>query len=274
MSTSMNESLTPIVDAHIHLDLYARDRTEALLQELAASDAAAVIAVSMNLASCQANARWAQRFPAQVFPAYGFHPEQPAPSDDELESLCGWIREHAAGMAAIGEIGLPYYTRKEAEEKGETFDLSPYIALLDRLLQLADELAKPVVLHAVYEDADTACDLLDKYPGLLAHFHWFKGADSTIERMIRSGHYVSVTPDVSYEDEIQRLVKLYPLNLLMVETDGPWPFEGPFAGRETRPDMIRDSIRTIAGIKGLAEAAVRRAVYENTVRFYKLPFEV
>lgn len=107
-----------------------------------------------------------------------------------------------------------------------------------------------------------------------AHFHWFKGADETIERMIGRGHYVSITPDVLYEEEIRRLVSLYPLELLMAETDGPWPFDGPFAGRETHPAMIRESIRAIAGLKGVSEESVRRTVYENTVRFYKLPFEL
>jgi TatD DNase family protein len=268
----MRFSNAPIADAHIHLDSYAADRTETLLRGLAGSDITAVIAVSMHLESCRVNETWARRFPSLVFPAYGQHPEQTPLGSEELEQLAGWIRKHADGMVAIGEIGLPYYTRKEAENKGEPFDLGPYVAQLDRLLQLAEMLDKPVVLHAVYEDAELACDLLEKYPPVRAHFHWFKGSDETILRMIRSGYYVSVTPDVLYEDEIRQLVRKYPLELLMAETDGPWPFEGPFAGRETHPGMIRDSIRSIAGIKGVSEDVVRRALFENTVRLYRLPF--
>lgn len=152
----------PIVDAHIHIDLYAQDRAESILQALDTQDLAAVIGVSKCLESCQANERWAQRFPGRVFPCYGFHPEQPVPAEDELAELIDWIRSRADRMAAVGEIGLPYYTRIVAEGRGEPFELAPYVALLDRMLRLADELAKPVVLHAVYEDADIACGLLDK----------------------------------------------------------------------------------------------------------------
>ena len=36
---------------------------------------------------------------------------------------------------------------------------------------------------------------------------------------------------------------------MMVETDGPWPFEGPFQDKLTHPSMIHHSIQTITNIK-------------------------
>ena len=69
--------------------------------------------------------------------------------------------------------------------------------------------------------------------------------------MIKNGYFISVTPDVCYEKEIQRLVHLYPLEQMMVETDGPWPFEGPFQSQITHPSMIHQSIKVIADIKKL-----------------------
>ena len=41
----------------------------------------------------------------------------------------------------------------------------------------------------------------------------------------------------------------YPLEQMMVETDGPWPFEGPFTGKMTHPHMMWHSISMIAEIK-------------------------
>jgi TatD DNase family protein len=209
-------------------------------------------------------------YPERVFAAYGFHPEQEMIGEAEVERLLSWIRNHHAEMVAVGEVGLPYYNRKQAEERGEHFELEPYVKLLDRFIGLAAELGKPIVLHAVYEDADIACDLLDKHRFRQAHFHWFKGSDATVRRMIEAGYFISVTPDVVYEPEIRRLVALYPLELMMVETDGPWPYEGPFAGETTNPGMIRESIRQIAVIKGLSESEVYDTLYRNTKRFYGL----
>ena len=78
----------------------------------------------------------------------------------------------------------------------------------------------PIVLHAVYEDADIVCDLLEKYKVSRAHFHWFKGSDETMKRMMRNGYYISITPDVLHKEKIRKIVSYYPLEYMMVETDG------------------------------------------------------
>ena len=54
----------------------------------------------------------------------------------------------------------------------------------------------------------------------------------------------------------------------MVETDGPWPFEGPFAGQMTHPRMISDVIEVWSGIHQMSVTAARELIYDNTQRFY------
>lgn len=258
------------IDAHIHVERYEQQKQEQILRESAAAGISGLIAVSMNLESSMRTRDLAEAYPGLVFPAYGFHPEQELPSAGEMERLFQWIRAHADGMVAIGEVGLPYYLRQEAEKKGSVLPLEPYIELLEKFIRLAKELNKPIVLHAVYEDAAIACGLLEKHGVSRAHFHWYKGPRATTERMIRNQYYISLTPDVHYEPEIQELAALYPLSGLMVETDGPWPFEGPFSGMPTHPAMIADVQARLADIKGLTAEEVARQVYANTVAFYRL----
>src|SRR5699024_11588117 len=83
-------------------------------------------------------------------------------------------------------------------------------------------------------------------------------------------YYISITPDVLYEEEIQYLVKTYPLSQMMVETDGPWPFKGPFTNTMTHPKMLHESIRKIAAIKQMEISGVYGRLYNNTKRFYDL----
>ncbi|MBB6636585.1 TatD family hydrolase [Cohnella thailandensis] len=267
------DKLFKIYDAHIHLDSYPAERRDSLLAEAAVEGVAGIVAVSMDLASCEENRRLARLYPGMVLPAYGRHPEQPAldPDGPELTRLCDWIRARAAEDEpfAIGEVGLPYYLRTETEGRGESFDEAPYLLQLERFVGLAAELNRPIVLHAVYEDADKALDLLEKHRVREAHFHWFKGAASTVERMARYGCYVSFTPDVLYEPDIRELASSYPLERIMAETDGPWPFEGPFAGRETVPSMARDVVREIALLRGMSEEEAGERLAENTRRFYR-----
>lgn len=259
------------IDAHIHLDMYTESAAQILLTDLTECHIEALIAVSRHLDSCKATERLLMQAPKQVFAAYGYHPEQELPTEDQLNDLIVWIREHSSSMIAIGEIGLPYYLRLEAESAGRVLVLAPYISLLESFLKLAADLDKPVVLHAVYEDADIVCNLLEKHSIKKAHFHWFKGSHSTVERMFQAGYFISITPDVLYEEEIRKLVRSYPINQLMVETDGPWPFEGPFEGQQTHPRMIHAVIEQIALLKGLQVEEAAHTLLTNTKHFYSIP---
>ncbi|WP_150265547.1 TatD family hydrolase [Paenibacillus tepidiphilus] len=259
-----------MIDAHLHLEQYPVPELEELLPELPRHGVEAVVAVSMNLDSCIRTQQLAARYPQRVLPAYGYHPEQPPPGEAELAVLLAWMEEHASSMAAVGEIGLPYYRRMEAVKRGESFDMEPYIRLLDALLAFAARHRKPVVLHAVYEDALLACDLLDKHCIRDAHFHWFKGPEAAVARMIGHGYYISFTPDIVYEPEIQALARRYPPQLVMAETDGPWPFEGPFSGRRTHPAMIRDVAAAWGELRGYSADQAEHMLTANTARFYRV----
>src|SRR5690606_23798193 len=91
---------------------------------------------------------------------------------------------------------------------------------------------------------------------------------SDLERFIQNRYHISVTPEIIYKEKIQKLVQSYPLELLMVETDGPWPFEGPFAGKRTHPNMLESIIRMVAEIKNKSKAEVSERILENTKIFY------
>ncbi|OMF85345.1 TatD family hydrolase [Paenibacillus sp. FSL R7-0337] len=259
-----------MIDAHIHLDQYEDQVVSSILEGMPEQGIESLIAVSMNLASSKRTLELAASYPGLVKPAYGFHPEQALPTEEELNSLLKWITDHADNMAAIGEIGLPYYSRAEAIARGEGWEMEPYLGLLGRLLRLAAQLAKPVVLHAVYEDAWPVCDLLEQHGLTQAHFHWFKGPAATVDRMISRGYYISFTPDILYEPEIQELARRYPPELVMAETDGPWPFEGPFTGRTTHPAMVHDVAAAWGALHGYSVTEARAKLTANTVRFYGL----
>ncbi|MNC75982.1 hypothetical protein D3C75_1276150 [compost metagenome] len=56
----------------------------------------------------------------------------------------------------------------------------------------------------------------------------------------------------------------------MAETDGPWPFEGPFAGQPTHPAMIREVAAAWGQLRGYSAAQAEEMLTANTARFYQL----
>ncbi|KKB38321.1 TatD family hydrolase [Bacillus thermotolerans] len=253
----------PLIDAHIHFDQYSLPAQARILEELKRFNIDALISVSTNLSSSKKTLDLASQSP-HIYAAAGFHPEQALPKEQELSELQQLIFEHQEDLAAIGEVGLPYYLRKENRD----IPLEPYIEVLESFIRQAAALRKPLALHAVYEDAAIVCELLEKHSITKAHFHWFKGSKAIIDRLKHNGYFISVTPDLLYKERTEQLVQMYPLTHIMVETDGPWPFEGPFQRNMTHPKMIHETIRKLAAIKKMRIEEVYSQLYENTKRFY------
>jgi len=254
-----------IIDSHIHLDLYEKAEQKTILQELKAHHVQALISVSKDLESAKQNLSL-RKLDSRIKVAIGFHPEQPLPSKEQIEKIFKLVEENKEEIVAIGEVGLPYYLRR----KDPSIPNEPYIELLESFILLAKRIDKPIVLHAIYEDATLVCNLLEKYKVGRAHFHWFKGDQSTLNFIIDHGHVISITPDVCYEEEIQRIVNYTPLEHILVETDGPWPFKEQFARKRTHPKMIHQSIQKIAQIKQFSLETTYRQIYENTKKFFNL----
>ncbi|WP_368652667.1 TatD family hydrolase [Ornithinibacillus sp. 4-3] len=254
-----------LIDSHIHFDQYSEAQQQYILSQLEKDQVEALIAVSTTLSSSEETLQLARK-DNRIKPAFGYHPEQALPDELEIIKLLEFIQKHQDEMIAVGEVGLPYYSQM----KKQITEVEGHIELLDNFVQQAAQLKKPIVLHAVYEDASIACDILEKYSHPYAHFHWFKGDKKVVARMISNKYMISITPDVLYESAIKELVKTYPLELIMVETDGPWPFTGPFEKEWTKPRMMHAIVEKISKIKEITLETAYTNIYKNTKQFYRL----
>lgn len=248
------------IDSHIHLDQYTKEEQAKLIDDVKRmKEIEGLIAVSMDYNSCQQTLSLAKQH-AVVHTALGFHPEQII-NKQECEQIYKLIEENAHRIVAVGEVGLPYYLRQENKD----IALQSYVEVVERFVVLAKKYDLPIVLHAVYEDADIVCDLLEQYEIRRAHFHWFKGSQKTMERMIQNGYYISITPDVMQKEKIRKIVSFYPLEYMMVETDGPWEFQ---EDEMTHPVMIKEVLAEISCIKQVPIEEIAEQIYQNTYQFY------
>ncbi|MFC7440684.1 TatD family hydrolase [Laceyella putida] len=261
LKMQMERNPIMLFDAHIHLEKYTDDE----IADMCADPALiGMIAVSMDFASSQRTLELKRRYPDKVYAACGFHPEQPPQAPDEL---IAWIETHQREIDAIGEIGLPYYLRRKRIAEGSEWEEAPYLELLDQWLQLASRLQKPVILHGVSEDVRTILAHLDRHPLSRVHFHWLKTDSATLRQLAEREIYVSFTPDLLYKEETRKIAATYPRHLIMLETDGPWPHEGPWRGQRTHPLMIERTLRELAKLRGEEASSLRQQIIDNTWRF-------
>jgi TatD DNase family protein len=250
-----------VIDAHIHLDQYPNIENE--ISKWIEAGITGVVAVSTDLRSSYQTLELKRKFPDFVFAAIGFHPEQPLPNPSDWVEWINLLKQERHLLSAIGEVGLPYYT---LEHSLRVF--SQYIELLEQITYLASEYHLPLALHAVYEHAEIALKILQKYNIRLAHFHWLKASLPVVDAIIKSGYFISVTPEVCYRERDKALLTRVPLQQLLLETDGPWPFSGPFSNNQTSPLLLFESVKCVAKLYGNDISSMKNAIIDNTRKIY------
>ncbi|KMK51692.1 deoxyribonuclease [[Actinobacillus] muris] len=252
--------MNKVFDSHIHLDQFSDTQITAILNDL---KLCSVLAVATDLASCQRLLALKQRYP-HIHIAAGFHPEQPLPSEVEQQQLFDWIAKNRTQLTACGEVGLPHYRQREHPN----LDYRPYIALLEQFIRLSKRYDLPINLHIVYDDALIALELLAKYQIKKAHFHWFKANDSVIEKLLASDYVVSITPDILWNVKTQAVVKRFPIERLLIETDAPWQHQG-FAPHAISEQLLA-VVEQIAALKSLPTEFVAHQTTQNALKFYAI----
>ncbi len=254
-----------MIDAHLHLAQYPRTKLKDEIERWRENGIKAVIAVADDLASSYETLELQQAFPHFVYACVGFHPERPIPSKRDVEEWKALIKHERERITAIGEIGLPHY-----ELERLSLSLEEATARFYEYIDVAKSYDLPVALHAVHDKATIALQALLEKGVKHAHFHWLKADERSVELIVQAGYYISVTPEICYRRRDEQLAKRVPLSRLLIETDGPWRFDGEFKNEETTPLFLKHVIEKIAEIKNLSTEDVRRQVYENTRRCYHI----
>ncbi|KFL15743.1 deoxyribonuclease [Geobacillus stearothermophilus] len=249
-----------MIDAHIHLDQYTD--IDEQINRWQEAGIIGVVAVSTDLRSSCRTLELKQRFPSFVYAAIGFHPEQPLPSEADWNEWTELVKQERPLLAAIGEVGLPYYSAEACAK------LPAYQERLTEIAAIAADASLPLALHAVYDRAQTALAILQQAGVRQAHFHWLKAEPAVVKQIVQCGYYISVTPEVCYRERDKQLLSLVPIEQLLLETDGPWPFAGPFAGKLTTPLWLLDSARAVAAHYGRDIEQVKTMITANTKRLY------
>jgi len=252
-----SEDWPGLVDTHCHLDL--EPLLSNLPEVLARAGQAGVkqfVVPGVHPDGWVHMAVLAERH-GEIFPAFGIHPMNAAAADDDnLAKLAG----RAAGGVAIGEIGLdPSYTVSlERQER----------ALRDQL-RLAVSLGLPVLVHCRRAFQRTLQILQEEHAQHVGGImHAFSGSPEMAREFIRLGFVISISGVITRESAAKplRVVRELPLESLVLETDAPDLTPQRYRGQPNQPAFIVETLRAVAGIKGIEPAVVAQSSYNVSRR--------
>jgi TatD DNase family protein len=177
----------------------------------------------------------------------------------------------APEVGAAGECGLDYYR-----------NFSPHVdqeRAFRWQLELAAETRRPVFLHQ--RDAHDAfvAILRDYLPSLAGGVaHCFTGDERELRDYLDLGLAIGVTGWICDErrgEHLRELVRLVPLDRLMVETDAPYLLPRDLqprpAHRRNEPKYLPHIVKVIAACRGAPFAEVAAATARNALQFFAFP---
>jgi TatD DNase family protein len=262
---AVKESTVSLIDVHCHLDSSVYHDPAGVCRESLQAGVRNIIAVGSGYVSNGHILDLQARYPAQVLAALGLHPERQDTSWQEVEQVIEQIRQHRSRIVAMGEIGLPHYAlQAQHMTPGQARQRE---AFLRTLLDHAVQLGLPVALHAPHDAAEVALRLLLQQPPPSALFHWHKSSPEVTAAICKAGYFISVTPEICYRERDRELVRRTPLDNLLLETDGPWPYNGEFSGQRTTPAFVARVAEEIARLKDIPYADVVQATSANARRW-------
>ena len=263
---SINVVAKKIIDCHAHLE-QIRD-LEAALSRAKQAQVVAIVAVSVDLNSCQEvlkisrNYRDRRLYP-QIYPALGMHPGNLQPA--QLPAVIKLIEENMDKIAAIGEIGLDFWYKQAKEAGPRKLQEETFLQQLD----LAKRYNKPVIIHS--RGAWRDCLTLVVQQGITqAVFHWYSGPQDVLQDILKQGYFISATASCEYSREHRQAIEETPLEKLLLETDAPVVFKGESGKYQSEPKDVLRALKAVAQIKDVAEAVLAQKTLENAREFFSI----
>ncbi len=258
-----------LVDTHAHLDFdqFDADRP-AVIERAKAAGVVAIVNVGADLASSRRAVELAEQY-EPIYAAVGMHPHDAKRLDG---ATLARLRELARRrkVVAVGEIGLDFYRNLSPQDVQRR--------ALQAQLAWAAKMGKPVIIHDrdAHEEiigilAEWAKGLGDSPPaGRLGVLHTFSGDVAMAERAIDLGFYISISGPVTYLNarKLPDIVRMLPLDRLLVETDCPFLTPHPYRGKRNEPAFVRLVAERIAELKGLPFNDLALATTANARRLF------
>jgi TatD DNase family protein len=102
--------------------------------------------------------------------------------------------------------------------------------------------------------------------------HCFSGDKNFLKECLDLGFFVSFTCNITYKkaEDLRNLVRITPLNRLLLETDAPFlPPEG-FRGKRNEPLYVKHLAQEISSIKEINLEEAAKVTTENAKIFFDL----
>ncbi|MER2087176.1 TatD family hydrolase [Rhodococcus erythropolis] len=264
------EPLSPLIDAHTHLDACGAHDAVTVAEIVDRAEAVGVGRV-VTVADDLDAARFAveaAHWDSRVYAAVAIHPTRAnvldAGTRAEIERLAADPR-----VVAVGETGLDLYWPGKLEGCAT---IEEQVDGFRWHIDLAKRLGKTLMIHNREADQDLLRVLHEEGAPETVVFHCFSSDSEMARACIDAGYVLSFSGTVSFKNAkaLREAALLVPSDQLIVETDAPFLTPHPFRGAPNESYCLPYTVRALADIRGEDPQALAAASTATAERVYKL----
>lgn len=255
-----------LIDSHCHLTSSPLcDDVAGVVARAREAGVSAMITIGTDAEDAQAAVDLASAHDG-VFAAIGVHPHEAGRATDEtFDSIRGLYDR--PGVVAAGEMGLDYHY--------DFADRASQHRAFERQISMAVAADLPIVIHSRKAFEDTVSILrAGGCEGRPVVFHCFGGSAEEFSALDRFGWRGSFTGSVTFKNAraLQTLVREYPADRLMIETDSPYLTPEPIRNvKPNEPAYVRHIAEFLATLRGVDPPELAGRLTQNTISFFRLP---
>lgn len=262
-------------DTHCHLNFQAfTDDLASVIDRAQKEGVRRIIIPGAKIDSSQRAVEIAGQYDG-CYAAVGIHPHH-ADEFVETQSIAS-LRTIAKNpkVVAIGEIGMDRYVYKNSPPVSDE-TIAQQITLLQQQLILAYEHHLPVILHCRQAQQDLLAVITEflgnHAAGLHGVFHCFDGDEAFLRTVLSMGFSVGFDGNSTYPANVhlRELIKLTPLDRLLLETDAPYLTPVPHRGERNEPSHLPLIAKLVAEIHKKSTEEIAEITSNNARALFKL----
>jgi len=200
----------------------------------------------------------------------GVHPD----NEDVREPTLADLLEGAARprVIGIGETGLDYYRLGERTVSDMAWQRERFRVHI----RAARHSGLPLVIHTRSASVDTL-GILQEEGGFLSGaeagrgepargvFHCFTETAEVARAALELGMYISFSGIITFRNaaDLREVVRMVPMDRLLIETDSPYLAPVPHRGKTNTPALVPHVAAQVAELKGLSVQAVAEQTSRN-----------
>ncbi|WP_434335763.1 TatD family hydrolase [Mycoplasma capricolum subsp. capricolum] len=259
-----------IFDNHIHFndDLKYKDANiEQLIKEAQKEHVTAWLCSSFDLTSSKKAIEFSEQF-ENIFASIAIHPNEVQNFNDSVfDELKQLITNKK--VVCIGETGLDYFYSKEDIKKQKEF--------FKKHIDLAIKYNKVLQMHIrdqkdQFQAYDDVIEIIKDLNQVTKVVHCFSANDVYAQKFLDLDCYINIGGAVTFKNakDLQKAVKIIPLEKMLLETDAPYLAPDPYRGQVNHPKYIYLTALKIAELKNIDVKEVIRITTQNSKKIFNL----